>query len=46
MSPRKAIVIMVVSAVLTACIAALLLNIAERKAEGRLLEKYPARVVQ
>ena len=43
---KKAILVIVVSAVLTASVAALLANIAERKAEGRLLEKYPARVVQ
>ena len=52
---KKAIFIVVVSAMLTACVAALLMNIAERKGEGKLLDKcpcpsescpHPSRVVQ
>lgn len=41
MSVRRAVLIMVISAALTTGVAALLMNIAERKREGRHLEECP-----
>ncbi len=45
MSPKKAILIIVVSALLTACVAALLMNIVERKREGDRLAVHAHRRV-
>ena len=42
MRPKKAVLIIFCSAALTWAVAALLMNIAERKQEGRLLDKSDA----
>ena len=55
MPPRRAFLIVVMSTALTWCVAAFLMNIAERKQEGKLLDQclcpsescpHPSRVVK
>jgi hypothetical protein len=41
MHPKRALLIVIVSALLTCGVAALLVNIADRKREERFLEKCP-----
>lgn len=45
MSPKRALLTMALSAALTWCLAILLMNIAERKREGRHLEECPCQSV-